>query len=70
MIRETLLKTSKLSREARSIGCCNIKSRERENGRINTANVIMRVWSANKQIIAPVYRELYFQFYTYFIAAG
>lgn len=45
MIRETLLKTSKLGREARSIGRCGIKSGEREgeNSGIDTAGVIMRV---------------------------
>lgn len=71
MIRETLIKTSKLGREARSIGYCGIKSRdrERENSGADIANVIMWVWSASKRIIEPVYRELYFQLYTYFIAA-
>lgn len=80
MIRETLLKASKLGHSARSIGRRGNESterkRERNTSETDTAKCernhasLISERANNRASREDLYRELYFQLYTYFIAAG
>lgn len=77
MIRETLLKASKLGHGARSIGRRGSESverkRERNSSETDTAKrernhaSLIGERTNNRAIRKGLYRELYFQLYTYFI---
>lgn len=77
MIRETLLKASKLGHGARSIGRRGNESTDRKRETTakplkherNHASLIGERANNRASRESP-YRELYFQLYTYFITAG